>query len=324
MERNASRSVLIFLAIASWLFVALASISYSPTDWPSHAVFPYDNDVSNLCGSAGALVAYYIRYSIGPGIYPVLFFTGVFVFLLATKNRISDVWLRATGIAVIAVAFAAIIHQLSGGSSRGLPEGNGGVIGIASAHFLQAHFKTVGSLLVLSSCMLVGLILAADDLVMRAPGVISGAINSARERVPGQAKMRFKFPEMPKLPSMPRFVTRDLDGTAALGTRPTSIAEDDEDGPFKPPVLLDTRPKKQPPPPTDNPQLRLVPAPDADVELDFPADDAAHNDPNELPPSEHAIIPEPTPPVQAAPEVRRDIVVRLPSQQKPKQIAPPP
>lgn len=330
MERNPIRSGLIFLAMASWLFLALATISYSASDWPSHAVYPHSPDINNLCGSAGAMVAYYTRYAIGPGVYPVLFFSAVFIFLLMSKSRISDIWLRAVGIVVLAVAFAAIMHQLSGGSPTGLPEGNGGVMGIASAHFLQSHFNKVGSMLVLASAMLVGLILAADDLVLQGSGALSNALGSAREKLPASAAlMRFKFPEMPKLPSLPSFRTRDEAGNTVVASpeKPTSTNEDEDDEPLKPKVLLETKPKREPPPPTDKPNLKLV---NDEIDLDFPddapaAETQAHVDPHDLGPSEEAVIPEPAPePELPAIEPKRDILVRLPSMQKPKQLAPPP
>jgi S-DNA-T family DNA segregation ATPase FtsK/SpoIIIE len=334
MQRNPIRSVSIFLAIASWVFVALSTISFSPLDWPSHAVYPYSPTISNLCGAAGAFVAYWIRYAIGPGVYPVLFFTAVFIFLTMSKNRISEFWLRMIGIVLLAVGFAAITHQLSGGSFTGMPEGNGGVMGIAAAHFLKVHFNSVGALLVLSVAMLVGLILAADDLVLRAPGALQTALATAGVSNKAAALMKFKFPDLPKLPSMPSFRTRDAAATAGT-ERPTSISEfEDEDEDFKPKVLLETGTKKKtPPPPTDKPNLKLVPAPTDDVELDFPndapADDSAMADPHDLGPAEEATIPEPPEPgteafVEPPIEPKRDIVVRLPSMQKPKQTAPPP
>ncbi|MGN6625738.1 MAG: DNA translocase FtsK, partial [Tepidisphaeraceae bacterium] len=367
MQRNPLRSVLIFLAIACWAFVFLATISFSPTDWPSHAVYPYPQQVSNLCGSAGAFVAYWTHLAVGPGVYPVLFFSAVFLLLAMTKNRISDFWLRAIGMVLLAVGFGAIVHTMSGGSLSGLPEGNGGLMGIASAHFLKAHFNTVGASLVLASVMLVGLILAADDLVLRAPGALTHALANARSKVPSPALMRFKFPEMPKLPSMPKFVTRD-DVAPRVSVSALDAEEDEE---FKAPVLLEKTRKA--PPPTDNPQLKYVPAPtDDEIALDFPADDVAIEDPHDLGPSEAAVIPPPAPKPAAAPvmpssapqinaplintparpampapaadgeapepevipnlpplpeqiiEPKRDILVRLPSSQKPKQIAPPP
>jgi len=337
MQRNPFRSGLIFLAMATWLFVALSIVSHSATDWPSHAVYPYPAEISNLCGSAGAFVSFWIKYAIGPGVYPVLFFSAVFIFLWTTKNRVSDVWLRAIGIVVLAVAFGAIIHQLSGGSVRGLPEGNGGIMGIASAHFLQAHFNKIGSLLVLSSAMIVGLILAADDLALRTPGAVAAAWSSARERVSENPLMRFKFPEIPKLPSFDRFRTMDDSGARLNSPKPTSTSEDDDED-YKPQVLLDTKPKREPPAPTDRPNLKFVPGPDDDIDLDFPHDTPAAGtvggqDPHDMGPSEHATIPEKAPEPEfpsvehtppSPPAIRRDIVVRLPSMQKPKQLAPPP
>ena len=351
MQRTPLRTVALLAAFAAWSFAFLATISFSPLDPPSHAVFPYPDHVANLCGSAGAYVAFYARYAVGPGVYPILFFAAVFLGLTATKNRLSDFWLRLTGVGLLAVAFAAIVHTLSGGSATGLPEGDGGILGIASAHFLRSHFNTVGSTLALLSVLLVGLILAADDLVLRAPNVIGAALAGARERMPsaGPALLKFKFPEMPKLPSMPKFVTkRDEAGGAMRVTRDEVGVLDDDEGTKPNPIV--GRGKKTPPPPTDNPQLKYVPAPDDDIELDFPADDVAMDDPHDLGPSEAAVIPErPAPTTPANPtalpdvpeaelvdeadaaidativpveEPRREIKVRLPSMHKVKQTAP--
>ena len=326
MPRNPIRLALLSIAAAMWCFVLLANVSFSVTDWPSHAVYPYAQ-IANMCGSAGAFVAYWIRYAIGPGVYPVLFFAFVFWGLLSTRNRVGDVWLRAIGLGMLAVGFGAVTHTLSGGGTlHGLPEGTGGVMGIASAHFLQSHFNNIGALLVLTCVMLVGLILAADDLVLRTPGIVSNAIHRTRGVVPSNALMRFKFPEMPKLPRLPDFITRESVG--AVIPRTTSTIEDDDT-----PVVLDKTIKKSPPPPTDKPDLKFVPAPSDqlsdddladELAMDFPADDVhAVPDGNDFGPSESASIPEPDAIVASAAEIRKDIVVRLAGTQKPKQTAPP-
>ncbi|HEY0008606.1 MAG TPA: DNA translocase FtsK, partial [Tepidisphaeraceae bacterium] len=328
MQRHPVRSVLLFLAMATWVFVALSTISFSTSDWPSHAVYPHAPKISNLCGAAGAFVAYWLRFAVGPGVYAVLFFAAIFIGLAATRNRISDFWLRMIGLAILAVGLGALSHQLSGGSIHGFPEGTGGVMGIASAHFLNVHFNHVGALLVLSTAMLVGLILAADDLCLRTPGALTAAFLSARSRIPSPDLMRFKFPELPKLPSMPQFVTRD-GKRARLSAKPTSIDEvEDEDD--IPAMIEPAKLKKLPPPPTDKPQLKFVPAPLDELDLDFPEDspagDSAAIDPHEMGPSEAAVIPErlPDPEPELVIEPKRDILVRLPHQQKPKQLAPPP
>ena len=60
MERtNLLRNVWLFVAGSAWVFLLLSLASFSATDWPSHAVQPYP-PIKNLCGSAGAFVAYYL------------------------------------------------------------------------------------------------------------------------------------------------------------------------------------------------------------------------------------------------------------------------
>lgn len=172
------------IGAAAWIFVLLACGSFRATDWPSHDVYPH-GPVENLCGPVGSLVAYYAFMTIGQGIYPILLFSGVCLVLVAVKGRVGDLWLRAVGLTVLSVAFAAAIHQLRPGSGAGFPEGNGGLLGIATAKFLHAYFNTAGALLILLTAFLIGLLLAADDLVLRASGVAAAAYGKIQEKGAG-------------------------------------------------------------------------------------------------------------------------------------------
>src|SRR6188472_1470135 len=116
MERtNVLRNTLLALALASWAFLLLALGSFSPTDWPSHTVFPYP-PTANLCGTVGAYVAYWCFFAIGQGVFPILFFSGVLLAMVLFKNRVSDIWLRVIGLLLLSTAFAAIVHHLKPGS----------------------------------------------------------------------------------------------------------------------------------------------------------------------------------------------------------------
>ena len=53
-RKNVFRRISLFLAFAGYVFLLVAVASFSPSDWPNHAVFPYAQ-TANLCGSAGAL-----------------------------------------------------------------------------------------------------------------------------------------------------------------------------------------------------------------------------------------------------------------------------
>src|SRR5688572_7321889 len=228
------RRVLLFCAVGAWAFLLLALASFHPTDWPSHQVYPYP-ETQNLCGSAGAFVAYHLFFAIGQGVFPVLFFSGICLALFLFHNHISDLWLRGIGLALLSIAFAAMVHLIRPGSYESFPEGYGGIVGIAASAFLKSHFSTAGTSLVLATAFLVGLLLAADDLVIRAPGLIAHAAQSVKSRTP---QWNFKMPPIPKLPALPRFVTREAAAATVGSSRSSKSHDEDEDEPFKPAAVL--------------------------------------------------------------------------------------
>src|SRR5207247_2233330 len=136
---NVLRQVALFLAVAAWAFLLLSLGSFHANDWPSHTVYPWPA-IQNLCGSAGAYVAYYCFLAIGQGVFPVLFFSGVLLALMMCKSRVSDVWLRVIGLMLLSTAFAAAVHHIRPGSNNSFPEGHGGLIGLTAFTFLHAHF----------------------------------------------------------------------------------------------------------------------------------------------------------------------------------------
>ncbi len=329
MDRsNLFRRIGLFLCVGTWLFFMLSLASFHVTDWPSHEVFPYP-PIQNLCGSAGAWCAYYAFLFLGQGVFPILFFTGVCVALVMFNNRVGDWWLRTIGLTLLAVSFAAATHHFRPGSAGGFPEGSGGILGIWAASLLKMYFNSIGTMLILLTAMLVGLLLAADDLVLRAPGAVSAAITEVRERTP-QLGIHFSFPEMPKLPSLPSFRTKD--SVASAQAKPLRDPDDDE--PLKPPVLLERSGKSKSV--KLDPDATPLAVKDEDIELTYhndepiPVADMAH-DADDPGPSEEATIPEQTEetlPVPSAPiappQVRKEIIVKLPSMLKPRQVSPPP
>ena len=117
MDRsNLLRNIAVFLAGSAWVFLLFCLASFHPTDWPSHAVDPYP-PVQNVCGSVGAYLAYYAFLALGQGVFPVLFFTGVVLVMVACKSRIGDMWMRAVGLLLLSIAFASAVHHFSPGST---------------------------------------------------------------------------------------------------------------------------------------------------------------------------------------------------------------
>jgi S-DNA-T family DNA segregation ATPase FtsK/SpoIIIE len=324
------RWIWVCLAVGSWAFLLLSLGSFHPTDWPSHAVYPY-SPVANLCGPAGALLAYYVFLTIGQGAFPILFFTGVIVVLFVAHNRVSDPWMRAIGLLLLSIAFAAAVHHFKPGSENGFPEGQGGILGIGAASFLQSHFNSAGTLLVLLTAMLIGTLLAADDLVLRAPVYVGAALSNVKFPKPS-----FELPSLPKLPAIFNRGSSSQAKTGGPIQRVTKPDEDEED--LKKSVLL--RPWRK-----DKPK-------ENDVELTYDNDEpapaaaeAAFIDAADPGPAAAATVPAPTalatlvgeaarapatsadaqpaPTVAEPPKIRNDIIVKLPSMLKPRQVSPP-
>jgi S-DNA-T family DNA segregation ATPase FtsK/SpoIIIE len=349
MQRtNVIRNTFLFLAVASWIFLLLCLGSFHPTDWPSHTVFPWPA-TQNLCGSAGAFVAYYCFLAIGQGVFPVLFFSGVLLSLVLMKNRVSDVWIRVIGLVLLSTAFAAAVHQLKPGSHASFPEGYGGLVGITASSFLQAHFSVWGTRLILLTGILIGMLLAADDLVLRTPGVAAATFQHVRQIAPPLPKFAFNFPELPKLPALPRFVTRDAGESrnprmlrvpkpSRASSKKQAVGKTDDDADdevLKPPVLL-KRERNQASELIEKVAQQKATQPVAndwdhqEIDISYPHEESAHaavetalvhdadsppSEPATIPPLEEQAVPKP-------PDIRRDIVVRLPNMLKPRQTAP--
>ncbi|MDB5322848.1 MAG: ftsK [Phycisphaerales bacterium] len=229
------RRVLFVLLCGAWLFLLLSLGSFHATDWPSHAVYPYP-PMQNVMGGPGAFVAYYMYMTLGQGIFPVLFFSGVCVALTMYGNRVTDLWLRAIGLTLLAVAFAAVVHMVKPGTRAGLPEGNGGILGIGASSFLRGHCSAVLTSLILICTFLVGLLLCADDLVIRAPAMIRGTIQTVRNKAPGIKEnirqINWNIVPLPKLPSLPKFVTKDAAAQKAGASGPIERITTDDVGGF--------------------------------------------------------------------------------------------
>jgi DNA segregation ATPase FtsK/SpoIIIE, S-DNA-T family len=313
-RRHLPRWALVLVSVAVWVFASMSLWTFSPTDWPSHAVYPYAGEVNNLCGSVGAFFAYHAFALIGGGAYAVLFFSGLFLVMKVGGQYLGDLWLRVVGLLLLAVSLGAIIHLLIPASPTGLPEGSGGLLGITASGYLRSHFSGVGTALILLVTMIMGLILTADELVIRTPMIVGGVYRKVRAVSPG---MTISVPTMPKLPALlPKFVTRDALKESKDAepkrkpARPVAIEPDEDDG-DEPPAKSITRRAKQLKDDVEQFEEKL----DDEIEAEQVVENEVVSSSDE----------EPEPPVSTvAGEPRKDIIVRLAAAQTPKRTAPPP
>ena len=168
---NRRQSVLVaagwMAAAGVWAFSALAVFSFNATDWPSHAIYPHPA-TANMCGTIGAWIAYVLISTVGPGVVPLLLGTGGVIALRVYGRKVDDLWFRAGGVLSLTLAVAAASTHFGFGNF-GLPEGEGGLLGIASSRAAESAFGTAGLRLSIAFAAIAGLLLAADELIIGLP-----------------------------------------------------------------------------------------------------------------------------------------------------------
>jgi S-DNA-T family DNA segregation ATPase FtsK/SpoIIIE len=193
------------LGAGVWFFVALAVWSFNPLDWPSHAVYPHQA-TSNIGGGVGAWIAYQLVAAVGQGVWPLLVATGVLCVLRFAGVAVNQLWLRLIGLVVLVATTAAIFAHL-GTRFYGLPEGDGGVVGVGIAHHLGVHFAVAGTRLILLLAVAVGLLVVADEIFFHWPARLLGFAQKARENISaasaGREPVVVNVPTLPK-PTLPR------------------------------------------------------------------------------------------------------------------------
>ena len=303
------------LAAGAWLFVALAVAGFDAADWPGHAVRPLAEEVSNRAGAAGAFIAYHLVAAVGPGVWPLLAGTGVLCVLRFASVGVGDLWLRAIGLAVLVTATAAGAAHL-GTNLYAMPEGDGGVVGLAASFHLERHFNVAGTRLALLLAVAVGLLLAADELVVKWPAKLISGYRTAREKVATTAAddertpVTLTVPALPRpklsLPKLPKF-------RLAFAKKPEAVEHDllDLDEPAASP-----RKRRAAVEDDDVPE---TPAVDLALADEIAMEDAvADEDEDDLEPADSDV--EDGPPKRDFSKIK----VRLAKNNTPKQTAPPP
>jgi len=184
---RSSRSFLGTVLLMTVLGFCWASVlSYSPFDWPAGAAWPGADPVSNACGPAGAWVAYQLFFYLGRATYPLLVFLSGFGVAWVAGRVPADPLLRAIGTALLVAAAAAGLSLLARDIGTMPNASAGGVVGISLADLLAKSFNRLGAVLLVLATICVGLILAADEVVLRALEAVRAAALRAHWPVPAR------------------------------------------------------------------------------------------------------------------------------------------
>ncbi len=164
---------------ALWFFVLVGLVSFDGGDWPSHAVWPSNEETANWAGPIGAAMAYGLLRTFGYGVVIPMAFTGVMLTLRLIRRPMTQPIVRALGALVLTASLCVLLGVLFPKVGP-LPGLVGGTIGVVGANVLLPSFALAGSLVWIVLAAIVGLIVCCDKYVVLVPMVIWGMI---RERV---------------------------------------------------------------------------------------------------------------------------------------------
>ena len=169
---SALRVGLVGAGWAAWVFLVLAMVSFHVSDRTNLASAPVyygvRAPVQNWCGPVGAKLSFLIFNNLGPGAVVLPLAMGAILLVWTLGRGVTQITFRLIGAAVLLVAISALAHLTNLGAA--LPAGPGGLLGVATGHLLRGWFHLIGSMIVLILAVLVGALLAADEIVLAIPG----------------------------------------------------------------------------------------------------------------------------------------------------------
>ena len=174
-NRNLKLDLCALGLLATVIFSGLALVSYDPADPIPPLVQPldrlYQSDIlvhpthtipHNICGQWGALLADLLLNLLGLGSYYLVFSLGVLDLLLLRRQSTDSIVLRTFGWLASLVGLTALAAILIPAVSPGPVIGSGGYLGALVATLLEIHFALTGSVILVASLTLGGLLLCTD------------------------------------------------------------------------------------------------------------------------------------------------------------------
>jgi S-DNA-T family DNA segregation ATPase FtsK/SpoIIIE len=145
------------------LFVAVALLSFSAGDSPSHVVAVHNDPISNWCGVVGAWIAYWTYHVLGFGIWALIVGVGAWVTLVFRGVEITHTAARALGFLIMAIAVSCF-HELFFPELGTLAGAKAGLIAKTIVTQLEISFSSFGALLLVFAGFSIGLVVGAEKI----------------------------------------------------------------------------------------------------------------------------------------------------------------
>ena len=185
-EPTIVRRALWLVGLAAWLFFTVAMVGADWADAPSSVVSVHNAEVQNPAGPVGATLAWWSFRVFGPGVWLLLILAAVGLVTLARGITIPHPFVRAVGAVLAAITLAGLHHGFVASSDTmtaltgGVPGLPSGLIGAELEVGLGSRFGPVGSTLILLLGFGLGMLVAADELVLALPSAMIRSFRSIR------------------------------------------------------------------------------------------------------------------------------------------------
>ncbi|MCP4834345.1 MAG: hypothetical protein GY895_06210 [Phycisphaera sp.] len=185
-EPTVIRRSLWLVGLASWLFLVVAVLGADWADLPSTAVSAHHAEIANPAGPVGATLAWWSFRVFGPGTWLLLSLGGIGLITLARGITIPHPIVRVVGAVLAAVTISGLHHgviassESLGSLAGGIPGLPSGLLGAELELGLVSRFGPVGSMLILLLGFGLGLLVAADELVLAFPAAVLRSFRSLR------------------------------------------------------------------------------------------------------------------------------------------------
>ncbi len=168
-QRRSARSKMAWVGavvlVGGLAFGWASLLTYNALDWPAGVLWP--EPCHNACGAAGAWFAWQMHFYLGKAAYALLVLVSGFVIAKIVGRPPADPLLRTIGtVLVVAAITVAITPERA--KLAVLPQLNaGGVVGIGLSDLMHRYFNNPGGMLLVVITAAVGILLAADEIVLR-------------------------------------------------------------------------------------------------------------------------------------------------------------
>jgi len=162
----------------------VSMLSYSPDDPPSTRTVQPGAGVNNYAGTFGAYFAYGLHYWIGWGAYVALLGLSIGAVTLLLNQRIKDWPWRVGGLVILTVASSAAAYLFDPFGGADVEANACGILGAGAGSAALGVFEATGAWIVVLVVLGIGLLLTADNLVLRLPKLLFNVAQKTGQAIP--------------------------------------------------------------------------------------------------------------------------------------------